>query len=221
MLTRQLWSSIENQVIQTIHFGDDLPHKHFSYRVRTRVRDEDPGAYSPKVLPLGPFHRGNPSFKKMEKLKRKFTSNLLNRSHLNSIDEYVAAMRGAEERVRSWYPEVHDIDSNEFVEMMVFDGCFLIELFLKFYRTNEMHQLRQIFFQEGITIDVVRNDCLMIENQIPFFVLKLLFERSHIHDVMGISYRISTGEWYVRRTTWFSLSSTPFISLLLRSSTLP
>ncbi|CAA6675717.1 unnamed protein product [Spirodela intermedia] len=150
------------------------------HRMRTHVRDEDPGACRPKVVSIGPFHHGDASLRKMETLKRKFTYNLFMRSRCNCIDGMIDSIRRHEEEARAWYSEELELDSNEFVEMMIFDGCFLIELFLTYFREGWVFLWRELFRLCDTTLDVVRDDCLMIENQIPFFLLEELFFFSRI-----------------------------------------
>ena len=60
------------------------------------------------------------------------------------------------------------------MEMMVFDGCFIVELLL---RLDGGHQALQdpVFRSDHIFSRLLR-DLLLVENQLPFFLLMKLFE---------------------------------------------
>lgn len=65
--------------------------------------------------------------------------------------------------------ECHFADPKELVEMMVFDGCFIIEVIIKYW----MGKTRE--YLPPLDIDFVESDLILFENQIPFFVLEELF----------------------------------------------
>ncbi|XWS10692.1 hypothetical protein CRYUN_Cryun38cG0019300 [Craigia yunnanensis] len=81
------------------------------------------------------------------------------------------AMRMMEEKARNWYePSVVDrFPRGIFVNMMVVDGCFIIELLCK----------DQMDWNQISTMPWSRNalfgDLLLLENQLPFFVLVELY----------------------------------------------
>ena len=71
----------------------------------------------------------------MENQKSRFLDRLLGRIHNNkSLLDLENAIRNYEKETRECYSEdFGDMDSDEFVKMMVCDACFIVELF----RLNE------------------------------------------------------------------------------------
>lgn len=172
--------SIESKLLQARY--DDEPRRGYPptiYRVRPSVRGEDPRAYDPQIVSLGPFHHGKDDggLEEMEKLKRRFMSDLRGRSPGNSVTKYVAAVRECAPRARAQYVGAVDLHPDAFVEMMVLDGCFLVECLVKMSLGN----LRRELISANCNRTPLRNDCLLIENQIPFFVLQALLDASTIN----------------------------------------
>ncbi|PIN13401.1 hypothetical protein CDL12_13970 [Handroanthus impetiginosus] len=89
---------------------------------------------------------------------------------------YITVVAAMEERTRKCYAEPIDLSSNEFVIMMVVDGCFLIEL-TRYHETTMTQYLdtKRILSQ-------LRHDVFLLENQLPFFLLKELFNMTKIDD---------------------------------------
>ncbi|CAH8268106.1 unnamed protein product [Arabidopsis lyrata] len=83
-----------------------------------------------------------------------------------------------EERARSCYKGRIGLSSNKFTQMLVLDGCFVLDLFrgayegfLKLgYNRND-----PVFAMRG-SMHSIRRDMLMLENQLPLFVLNRLLE---------------------------------------------
>lgn len=154
--------------------GNPWFKKPIIHKVQSHVRDKDLGMCWPKVISIGAFYYGDASFCKMETLKRKFTYNLSKMNHYSFINSMITSMRAHEEEVRAWYSEELEINSDEFVEIMLFDNYFLIELLLIYFQEGWVFLWREMFCLCDTTLDVVCNDCLMIENHIPFFLLEEL-----------------------------------------------
>ncbi|KAJ3696105.1 hypothetical protein LUZ60_001482 [Juncus effusus] len=79
-------------------------------------------------------------------------------------------MRSLEEKARSAYSEQVSLSSDEFVEMMVLDGCFIIEFLLK-WNEKEVGYL-----YGGWGLSVGKSDLFLMENQIPFFIIQELYD---------------------------------------------
>ena len=62
---------------------------------------------------------------------------------------------------------------------MVIDGCFIIEYFARrFFHNND--KVTSYLSRVRWSFSHINRDLLLLENQIPFFVLKILFEESVI-----------------------------------------
>jgi hypothetical protein len=72
----------------------------------------------------------------------------------------------------------NDDDDDRFLKMMVLDGCFLIELFLK---AADKHKLLELNTMAG-AVPYIYGDLLLLENQIPFFVLEKLFQTCKMRE---------------------------------------
>jgi Plant protein of unknown function len=77
-------------------------------------------------------------------------------------------MKELEAEARKCYSESTSLESDEFVMMLLLDGCFILEYFLKRHNSEF-----DAFF--GITGWSVKSDLLLLENQIPFFIIDKLF----------------------------------------------
>lgn len=150
----------------------DLPAS--IYRVPPNIRGGDPGAYDPQIISIGPYHHGRDSLQAMEDHKWRYMHDLFRRNpEVDFIESALEAVGDSEERARRYYSESIQLSSVEFVKMMVLDGCFMLELFLKFYNKKERDDP---IFAVAWILPLIRSDLLKLENQIPFFILDKLFD---------------------------------------------
>lgn len=98
------------------------------------------------------------------------------------LDHLAEAMQILEEKTRACYSGIYRrLSSEEFVEMMVVDGCFVVEL-LRLYHQRVNPQSYGVateydpIFTNPRTLTALRRDLLLLENQLPFFVLEKLYE---------------------------------------------
>ncbi|KAF8006984.1 hypothetical protein BT93_K1091 [Corymbia citriodora subsp. variegata] len=135
-------------------------------------------AYQPNIVPIGPFHHGKLEFQKMEKHKRRFSTDLLNRTN-QTTDKLAESLKPMEEKIRRCYSEDIDFKSDELIGMMVVDGCFIIELFYKYYYRKSQghtHPGHDPLLTEPWRLPFLMQDLAKLENQIPWSVLKCLFD---------------------------------------------
>ncbi|KAF3965423.1 hypothetical protein CMV_010385 [Castanea mollissima] len=119
------------------------------YKVPYHLRKWSEEAYTPQVISIGPIHHGNNKFQTMEKHKM-------------------------ENSIRQCYVEtVVDLGSDDFVKMIMLDVSFILELFLKF--NSESWPREDPLLVEAWLLDTVFRDLLLLENQLPFFVIEMLF----------------------------------------------
>lgn len=144
------------------------------FRAPEVLRRSNKKAYEPDVVSIGPFHLKKKSLQTMEKVKKWYLRTLLRRRNI-SLLSLIKGISEFESRARESYQELPlSDDTNEFLEMMVMDGCFLIELF----RKREDYSLRSPddpIFNMACIRQYIYHDLLLLENQLPFFVLQKLF----------------------------------------------
>ncbi|CAO2830951.1 unnamed protein product [Amaranthus hypochondriacus] len=91
-----------------------------------------------------------------------------------NIKLYIEAIQELEEKARACYEGPLSLTSDEFVEILLLHGCFILEFFRGYtegfkslgYESND-----PIFAMRGMMYSI-RRDMMMIENQIPLFVLE-------------------------------------------------
>ncbi|XP_068660485.1 UPF0481 protein At3g47200-like [Aristolochia californica] len=151
------------------------------HRVPQCFRRIDPRAYDPQIVSIGPFHRGKRSLQAMEEHKWRYLRGMLSRKGDASLERYLVAVKKLEAKARDCYSETIHVDSNSFVEMMVVDGCFIVELLCKARGLSEVDQSDPIFKMHWIR-PLLETDFLLLENQIPFFVLECLFGLMEVYQ---------------------------------------
>nr|XP_024922282.2 UPF0481 protein At3g47200-like isoform X1 [Ziziphus jujuba var. spinosa] len=146
-------------------------------RVPSHVREVDEKAYNPKIVSIGPLHHHsiNPALQAMEAQKMRFLKRLLEQNNLSKSD-VEKAMGELEARTRECYSEVFDdIKSSEFVQMMVLDACFIVELFRLHENIYEGIEVEEPMFGTRWMVPNIGRDLLMLENQLPMFVLQKMY----------------------------------------------
>ncbi|XP_022717722.1 uncharacterized protein LOC111276204 [Durio zibethinus] len=134
----------------------------------------------PQLVSIGPYHRGENL--PLENSKYFFLEKFMSRTKHQGKDLrfYVQDMVTLERRTRRCYSEVLSMSSLDFVEMMLVDACFILEVLRHFGRSEESED--GFFPIEPWKIPILVQDLLMLENQIPFFVLEKLFNLSESEE---------------------------------------
>ncbi|KAK2993741.1 hypothetical protein RJ640_018362 [Escallonia rubra] len=80
------------------------------------------------------------------------------------------------DHARSCYAASHKLNDNvRFAEMLLVDGCFILELLYRREKTDHPKNGDPILGNTSVFLEV-RHDLLLLENQIPMFVLQALFD---------------------------------------------
>ncbi|KAL3726731.1 hypothetical protein ACJRO7_031601 [Eucalyptus globulus] len=173
-----------------LHGMPDTSPKHSIFRVHHQLRQVNEKAYEPVILAIGPYHYGNGKFKFMEEQKLRYLQQLLNRRQEGSVDRYVLILRELEQQARNCYAETIDLSQEKFLAMMLIDGCFIVELFRKY---NLMIPTKEddLLMKSDRLRYYLRRDLLLLENQLPFFVLSKLYDltigQGEPHEFSGIA----------------------------------
>ncbi|KAF8394028.1 hypothetical protein HHK36_020230 [Tetracentron sinense] len=134
-------------------------------------------AYTPQLVSIGPYHRGKDHLKEMESQKLRLLQHVLERT-CHQVELYYEEMSKLEEKTRGCYAQrFEDIDSPDFVEMMLLDAFFVVELLnasVNGFMECGYLERDPIFGTRGV-LPCIQRDMLMLENQIPLFVLDKLY----------------------------------------------
>ncbi|XP_004292996.1 PREDICTED: UPF0481 protein At3g47200-like [Fragaria vesca subsp. vesca] len=163
----------------------------FIYRVPERFRLRDnPNVYTPQVVSIGPLHRGKETLQDMEEHKYRYLQQFLDRTEENLLVLYTK-IRDQEADLRSYYAENIKFCSNDFVTIMLVDAAFIIELFLNHY-FNIANSTDRIM-SAPFLINDISSDLLLLENQLPFFILEDLFylEEVNRNSNSGVNGKVS------------------------------
>nr|GEW15101.1 putative UPF0481 protein At3g02645 [Tanacetum cinerariifolium] len=154
------------------------------YRVPALLRKVNNSSYNPRVLSIGPFHKQREILKRLEASKVSCMHNLFERLGSSKKEITMKAciknMLDKIKRIRSCYEGKMEVsDDNEFAKMMVLDGCFILELIYVSHKYGDSFMLvynetRRILDTNLVNINV-KHDLVLLENQIPFFVLRDIY----------------------------------------------
>ncbi|KAG9154757.1 hypothetical protein Leryth_014258 [Lithospermum erythrorhizon] len=143
------------------------------FKVHNHLREANEKAYEPELVSIGPYHRGKVKLQMMEEHKLCYLRLMLQRKNEN-LAKYVSAMRSLEEEARKCYAEPVELGSDEFVEMLILDSCFVVELMRKYEMGNLIEENDNVFNMDWM-ISNLRHDLMLFENQLPFVVIRKMF----------------------------------------------
>ncbi|KAF5750482.1 hypothetical protein HS088_TW03G00819 [Tripterygium wilfordii] len=153
------------------------------FRVPQSLVDVNGKSYQPQIVSIGPYHRGQACLKMIEEHKWRYLGSLLSRIQQNrglGLEHLFKAVKPLELKSRECYSEILHLSSDEFIEMMVLDGCFIIELFRKVYGKVVQFEAYDPLVTMSWILPFFWRDFLRVENQIPYFVLESLFDVSKL-----------------------------------------
>ncbi|XP_034906495.1 UPF0481 protein At3g47200-like [Populus alba] len=166
-----LISCVESMMSQNLIMPDNV----CIFRVPHILRRHSEKAYTPNAFSIGPWHRHHPLMKSTEKVKLKYLKGLLSRRSASiTLKGLIKSTRGIEKEARSCYAGPIDVGVEDFVRMLVIDGCFLIELFRK-DQYNHLREDDDPIFNMSCMLQYLYHDLILVENQIPWLVLEHLF----------------------------------------------
>ncbi|XP_059461486.1 UPF0481 protein At3g47200-like [Corylus avellana] len=155
-----------------------IPSKCSIHRVPDRLRSKIE-CYEPKVVSIGPFHHGKQKLQAMEKIKLWYLHCLLNRAPTKetTLECVIEAIGSIEQECRGSYAGEINFTEKQFIEMMVVDGCFIIEFFRKASVPEEVRRDKDdpVFNTSWMAWEIT-HDLFLLENQLPWPVLDCLFK---------------------------------------------
>ncbi|KAI9398663.1 hypothetical protein POPTR_003G207750v4 [Populus trichocarpa] len=100
------------------------------YRVPERLRKLNEKAYTPRVVSIGPIHRGKENLKAMEDYKIMYLKQFLEHNLLVSVEDLINIIKENETELRDSYAETIDLSKKDFVTMILLDAVFIIMVLL-------------------------------------------------------------------------------------------
>ncbi|GMN41490.1 hypothetical protein TIFTF001_010697 [Ficus carica] len=147
------------------------------FKVPNILRRHNPEAYAPNGFSIGPYHYGKKHLKATQKIKLKYLHDLISgfedpKAKLRTLIEAISEVQ---QEARDCYADPIDhISQDEFINILVLDGCFLIELFRK-NADDKLQKNDDPVFKMSCMRQFLCHDLILLENQIPWMVLEILF----------------------------------------------
>uniref|UniRef100_A0ACD5Y175 Uncharacterized protein n=1 Tax=Avena sativa TaxID=4498 RepID=A0ACD5Y175_AVESA len=162
------------------------------FNVPKQLHVHKPDAYVPQFIAIGPYHHWRPELYEMERYKLASARRAQRRLRPAGLklDTLVAQFATRQERkIRAYYHRYLDFSGETLAWMMVVDGAFLLE-FLQIYAAagaagDGKAALRRVSSRMAHLVDfagrksahgLILRDMLMLENQIPMFLLRKILE---------------------------------------------
>ncbi|KAG6683961.1 hypothetical protein I3842_12G039500 [Carya illinoinensis] len=176
MDVEEIASSIREKLFQTYQLQPSSQYCSI-FRVPKMLRRHNEKAFLPEVVSIGPFHHENTQLKAKEIIKLQYLKCLLCRTGTAKLECLVEAIDGIEQDCRECYAEVVDLSRKKFIEMMVIDGCFILEFLYRYQQKREGIHVGEDdpVFKTSWMPRKITADLLLLENQIPWCVLDCLF----------------------------------------------
>ena len=145
------------------------------YKIPAPVTALNKTAYMPQTVSFGPYHHDGIHLKPMEEHKKRALGFFLNStgkslpSIVGSLNEEIQVLKDSYDMLgESWKN-----DKSKFLQLMILDGCFMLEIIRLGTRPLDDSANDPIFSSHGslCMIPYIRRDMLLLENQLPMLVL--------------------------------------------------
>ncbi|XP_052170383.1 UPF0481 protein At3g47200-like [Diospyros lotus] len=146
------------------------------YKVPPLISNVNKKAYQPRVVSFGPYHHGEPHLKSMEAHKERALLCCIHRSGL-LVQEVFAFVAEVAQELKDSYDSLDSAwqhDTDKFVQLMMLDGCFMLELVRVAYQSENYYFGNDpVFSRHGdlYLVPFIKADMLLLENQLPMLLL--------------------------------------------------
>ncbi|CAI9113919.1 OLC1v1014624C1 [Oldenlandia corymbosa var. corymbosa] len=144
----------------------------------------DPDCYRPQQVAIGPYHHWRSELYDMERYKLASARRTQKQLQNLKFQQLVDRLTIFEHRIRACYHKYLDFNGETLAWMMAMDTCFLLE-FLQTYASKEGRVLTRVSSRMSHLVDIagrksahnaILRDIVMLENQIPLFLLRKTLE---------------------------------------------
>ncbi|KAL9411167.1 hypothetical protein AB3S75_044874 [Citrus x aurantiifolia] len=182
------WTALDNLRAQLDGVSKDSSAGFKIRKVPEHLRTENVKAYEPQIIAIGPLNhhlaREKTHLAEMQRHKVLYLRKLLERRWEYDRRDLLSCccdrMDELEEIARCCYAEPIEIARHEFVEMLVLDACFIVELFRRF-KLDLWDNDNNVFRTSWIRKKLGR-DLLVADNQLPLFVLQEFYGITKMHE---------------------------------------
>ncbi|KAF8020573.1 hypothetical protein BT93_G1108 [Corymbia citriodora subsp. variegata] len=154
------------------------------YRVRPSITKLNLKTYWPEAVSFGPTHHGEDHLRPMENHKRRALLHFLRRSR-KPIEHFLESLSKVAQELEDSYDSLDpkwkegggEGAVSQFLELMMTDGCFMLEILRTMTRKGRDYPSNDPIFGDlgGLYItSFIKRDMLMLENQLPMLVLDRL-----------------------------------------------
>ncbi|XP_050916720.1 putative UPF0481 protein At3g02645, partial [Lathyrus oleraceus] len=154
------------------------------FNVPKPLMASDPYSYIPQQVAIGPYHFWRQELYEMERYKIASTKRFQNQLQSLKLEHIVDQLIRLEHKIRACYHKCLNFNVETLVWMMVVDASFLLE-FLQVYTIEDESMILSVSSRMSHLIDyggrklghnVILKDIVMLENQIPLFILRKMLE---------------------------------------------
>ncbi|XP_052172622.1 UPF0481 protein At3g47200-like isoform X2 [Diospyros lotus] len=185
---QSLTDAIRTQINQGPNFTQSLKCISSAriYRVPEDLRNLKQSAYAPRFVSVGPLHSHDQHLKNssLNMTKINCVTSLIYRAVKSReeakklLKQCLTKMEECINEAKKYYPQEEAAAAlNE--EMLLVDGCLILELLYRHYdivqKKTKGNELLDLGIDSALTYHTVQRDLLLLENQLPFFVLLELF----------------------------------------------
>ncbi|KAM3281351.1 hypothetical protein P3S67_028372 [Capsicum chacoense] len=168
------------------------------FKVNVGLRESNPGAFTPKMVSIGPYHKKDSQLWQMEKYKVLYLRRFLQRKEELGVESCISELMELKEEALKCYDDIenygHDMNkilstgsdsigvlnyyisciADRFLQMLLLDGCFVVGFIRELQEEYPQGEDKIINTNVGCIRDQVTRDLMLLENQLPFFILDKL-----------------------------------------------
>ncbi|XP_071688049.1 UPF0481 protein At3g47200-like [Rutidosis leptorrhynchoides] len=171
-VSKNVGAIVKNLIDSAREGFNPLPKTTTIYTVPSRLRDLSPNSFTPRLVSIGPLHKQDMNVQEFEQYKPFIFGDLLKKvdSTLNetTVEACVKKVLARLDDIKACYSMTNNTYQDaELVKMMVMDACYILFILIHY---------DLILTNNRAFLSTLVPDLVMLENQIPFFVLRDIFE---------------------------------------------
>nr|XP_027126105.1 putative UPF0481 protein At3g02645 [Coffea arabica] len=197
------------------------------FNVPKTLLNSHPISYVPQQIAIGPYHYFSPEHYEMERYKVAAAKKIQKENQNLKFHHVVDQFKRHEQRIRAHYHRYLNLNGETLAWMMAVDASFLLE-FLRIYAVKESEVLTRISSSMSHFIDVagkksahnaILRDIVMLENQIPLFLLRkvLEFQLSSLDLADELLISMLTG-FYEEISPFKAIGESPNLEVMTKSA---